>query len=96
MRGLGVLSRLIVLSSLLAAIAYLALHRDLLDPALLEKELKHFGRLAPICFVLIYAVGTVLFAPGSILTIVGGALFGPSGECFGAFRVRPWGRLYPF
>jgi hypothetical protein len=32
MRGLGVLSRLIVLGSLLAAIAYLALHRDLLDP----------------------------------------------------------------
>jgi uncharacterized membrane protein YdjX (TVP38/TMEM64 family) len=43
----------------------------------LDRELHRFGRLAPILFVLLYAVGTVVFAPGSIMTVAGGALFGP-------------------
>jgi len=37
-----------------------------------------FSRLAPILFVLVYALATVLFVTGSILTIAGGALFGPA------------------
>jgi len=69
--------RLIVLGGLLSAIIFLAVHRDLLEPWLLERELSGFGRLAPIFFILIYAAATALFVPGSLLTIVGGALFGP-------------------
>ncbi len=36
-----------------------------------------FGVMAPVVFMLIYILGTVLFFPGSILTIIGGVLFGP-------------------
>ena len=69
--------RLIVVAALLAAIVYLAIHRSFLEPSVLDRELHRFGRLAPILFVLLYAVGTVVFAPGSIMTVAGGALFGP-------------------
>src|SRR5207245_2523858 len=40
-------------------------------------ELQRFGEWAPILFVLLYAMATVLFVPGSVLTLAGGALFGP-------------------
>ena len=63
--------RLIVVAALLAAIVWLALHRSFLEPSVLDRELHRFGRLAPILFVLLYAVGTVLFVPGSIITVAG-------------------------
>lgn len=73
----GLVFRLIVVATLLATIVWLAFHRSFLEASVLERELQRFGRLAPIFFVLLYAVATVLFAPGSIVTIAGGALFGP-------------------
>jgi uncharacterized membrane protein YdjX (TVP38/TMEM64 family) len=37
---------------------------------------------APIAFVAVYALATVLFIPGSMLTLAGGALFGPVAGTF--------------
>ncbi len=37
---------------------------------------KSLGPTGPLIFVVIYAVGTVLFVPGSVMTIAAGALFG--------------------
>jgi len=76
-KRLGTIWRLIVLVGLISAIAYLALHHEFLQRSLLEREFLRFSRLAPILFVFVYAAATVLFVPGSILTIAGGALFGP-------------------
>jgi uncharacterized membrane protein YdjX (TVP38/TMEM64 family) len=69
--------RLILVAALAAAIILLGLHRELLQPAIIERELQRFGSWAPLLFVLLYALATVLFAPGSLLTVAGGALFGP-------------------
>ena len=69
--------RLIVVAALLGAIVWLALHREFLQAAALERELARFGQWAPILFVALYALATVLFVPGSVLTVAGGALFGP-------------------
>jgi uncharacterized membrane protein YdjX (TVP38/TMEM64 family) len=69
--------RMIVTATLLGAIVWLVFHRSFLAPSALERELGRFGRLAPILFVLLYAAATVLFVPGSIITLAGGALFGP-------------------
>ena len=71
------LIRPLLLAALAAAIAWLALHRGIAQSALLEQELKGFGPWSPILFVLAYSLATVLFVPGSILTVAGGVLFGP-------------------
>jgi len=73
----GVIYRLMLAVALLAAISYAVFHRDLIDASSLHRALLGFGRLAPILFVIVYALGTVLFLPGSVLTIAGGAMFGP-------------------
>jgi uncharacterized membrane protein YdjX (TVP38/TMEM64 family) len=77
MRKHGVTFRLIVVVALLAAIVWLGLHREFLQAAILERQLERFGRWAPIVFMVLYALGTVLFVPGSVLTLAGGVLFGP-------------------
>ena len=77
MKGRGLVLRLAVVAGLAGAIVWVALHREYLQAAELERELARFGRAAPILFILLYACATALFAPGSILTLAGGALFGP-------------------
>lgn len=69
--------RVIVVAALVAAIIWLGLHRELLQPATIERELRRFGPGAPIVFVLLYALATALFVPGAVMTVAGGALFGP-------------------
>lgn len=71
------LIRLAVLAVLIAAIAYVTSHRDIFNTAALEAWVKDFGAAGPLAFMAIYAAGTVLFLPGSVLTLAGGALFGP-------------------
>ncbi len=81
MKRRGLALRVAALAGLTVAIVWLALHRELLhellQPAALQRVLGRFGRAAPVLFVLLYAFATVLFAPGAILTVAGGALFGP-------------------
>ena len=84
--------RLTLVAALLAAIAWLAFHRELFTAGALEQKLQRFGPWAPILFIGLYALSTVLFIPGSALTVAGGVLFGPiwgalwslTGATFGA------------
>lgn len=62
---------------LVAGVTVAILYRDQFDGAALEAWIKDAGAVAPLVFILIYAVATVLFLPGSVLTLAGGALFGP-------------------
>jgi uncharacterized membrane protein YdjX (TVP38/TMEM64 family) len=73
----NMISRAVLLATLVAAIIWLGLHRELLQPATIGRELQRFGRWAPILFLLLYTLATVLFVPGSVLTVAGGAVFGP-------------------
>jgi len=70
-------SRAVLVMALAVAIIWLGLHRGLLQLATIERQLQRFGAWAPILFVFLYALATVLFVPGSVLTLAGGALFGP-------------------
>jgi uncharacterized membrane protein YdjX (TVP38/TMEM64 family)/rhodanese-related sulfurtransferase len=71
------LIQIIVAFLLAAAIAVAIYYRDQFDVQLLEQWLEQAGWWAPLIFILIYIAATVLFLPGSILTLAGGALFGP-------------------
>jgi uncharacterized membrane protein YdjX (TVP38/TMEM64 family)/rhodanese-related sulfurtransferase len=46
-------------------------------PEAIGPAIRALGMWAPIGFVLLYAAGTALFFSGAILSLVGGALFGP-------------------
>ena len=74
--------RIIVLLLLAGGIAAAIIYRDQFDAAALETWVKDAGSAGPLVFMLIYAIGTVFFLPGSVLTLAGGALFGP---VFGTF-----------
>jgi len=62
---------------LLAAIAVGIIYRDRFDVQLLEQWINQAGIWAPVIFILIYTVATVLFLPGTVLTFAGGIIFGP-------------------
>jgi uncharacterized membrane protein YdjX (TVP38/TMEM64 family)/rhodanese-related sulfurtransferase len=71
------LIRLLVFGAIVAGIFLAVLYRDVFDTAALEAWVKEAGAAGPLLFMLIYALGTVFFLPGSVLTLAGGALFGP-------------------
>lgn len=69
--------RISILLLLLAGIAIAIIYRDQFDASALESWVKDAGSAGPIVFMLIYIIGTVFFLPGAVLTLAGGALFGP-------------------
>ena len=71
------LIRLVLFLLLACGIALVIANRERFDAALLEQWIQQAGLAGPIIFMLIYAIGTVLFLPGSVITLAGGALFGP-------------------
>ena len=73
----AVLPRL-ALGLVIAAVAlWLAFNPDRLDPALIEGAIRDLGLWAPLGHVALFAIGTVLFVPGALFGLAGGALFGP-------------------
>jgi len=51
--------------------------RDYFTPEALEKFVAEAGFWAPVAFIAIYAAGVCLFVPGTLLTGLGAAIFGP-------------------
>jgi uncharacterized membrane protein YdjX (TVP38/TMEM64 family)/rhodanese-related sulfurtransferase len=75
--------RLLLALALAAGIALAVIYREHLDVDALTAWIASAGWAGPLVFMGIYAIATVLFLPGSLLTLAGGALFGPL-----------WGTLY--
>ena len=71
------LARLALLLLLAAGVGWMLTHRDLLNLESIGPAVLALGIWAPIGFVVIYAAATVLFFSGAILSLAGGALFGP-------------------
>jgi len=68
--------RIVSLVLILAIGLAVVLGRDL-EPADVEAKIAALGFWAPVVFVLIFAAATVLFLPGSLFGLIGGAVFGP-------------------
>ena len=79
----GKMLRYLLVIALLAGIAWGIMQRGHFDAAALQGWVQRAGAWGPLAFMAAYAVATVLFLPGSVLTLTGGALFGPV-----------WGTLY--
>ena len=70
-------ARLLLALALAAGIALALIYREHLDAAALTDWVAAAGAAGPLVFMAVYALATVLFLPGSLLTLAGGALFGP-------------------
>lgn len=62
---------------LLGAIAWVIVNRQQFEGAAIVQRLADLGGWAPVAFISLYTIATILFLPGSILGLAGGALFGP-------------------
>lgn len=71
------IARLLLLIVVIAGITLAVTYREAFDTMALEAWVKDAGAAGPVLFMLIYTLGTVFFLPGSVLTLAGGALFGP-------------------
>jgi uncharacterized membrane protein YdjX (TVP38/TMEM64 family) len=71
------LPRIALALALAAGIAWFAAHRSCFAAGHLEAGLRGLGRWAPPVFIALYAAATVLLVPGLVMTLAGGALFGP-------------------
>jgi len=85
--GTSVLNGRTAARAALAAVVSVAiiaayLNRDALDAAALDAWLRQAGAWGPAFYIGIYVLATVLSLPGALLTLAGGALFGPIGGTF--------------
>lgn len=69
--------RVLVFLVLAMAIATTLWHSQALNTETISRWFNSFGAYTWLAFMLFYALGTLLFFPGSLLTLAGGALFGP-------------------
>jgi hypothetical protein len=59
-----------------------------LEQETLQNLIQGYGMLAPLLYMLVYALAPALFLPGLPITIVGGLLFGPFGVWYTRLRAR--------
>lgn len=69
--------RVLLLGVIASTVLWATLHRDQLDATSLDRWLADLGLWAPVVYVVLFAIGTVVFLPGSLFALAGGALFGP-------------------
>ncbi|MDA8093469.1 MAG: VTT domain-containing protein [Betaproteobacteria bacterium] len=71
---------LLILLGIAIVLAYT--NRNQLNAGAIVQAVHSAGILAPLAFMAIYAAATVALVPGSVLTLAGGALFGPLAGTF--------------
>lgn len=71
-----VLGSIILLGTSIGVVHYFDLTQFLSGDSL-RSLVEGYGVLAPLVFIIVYAIATVALVPGSALTLAGGALFGP-------------------
>jgi uncharacterized membrane protein YdjX (TVP38/TMEM64 family) len=86
-RGGAVLKALLFVAFIIAAVYIIRYTpaKDFFTQQALGKFLDQSGFWAPLVFILVYAAAVCMFVPGSVVTALGAALFGPY-----------WGFLYVY
>jgi uncharacterized membrane protein YdjX (TVP38/TMEM64 family)/rhodanese-related sulfurtransferase len=70
-------SRVVVLVVVLTGLALSIRYREHINTDVLEQWVTELGVVGPVGFLFVYAIGVLFFLPGSLLTLTGGAIFGP-------------------
>ena len=83
MRRRSLWGRLALGVVVVAAIVWVITSDTRFDAGTVEREVEALGLWAPVGFVALYMLAAVLFVPGLVMALAGGALFGPV-----------WGSLY--
>jgi uncharacterized membrane protein YdjX (TVP38/TMEM64 family) len=73
----AMLSRLLPALAIAGAALWLAFNLERLDPAALKTAIRGLAWWGPLAHVGLFAIGTVLFVPGTLFGLAGGILFGP-------------------
>ena len=69
--------RFIILLVVVLGIGIGIQYRGQIDSNAIQQWIDQAGFAGPFIFILIYTLATVLFLPGSVMTLAGGAIFGP-------------------
>jgi uncharacterized membrane protein YdjX (TVP38/TMEM64 family)/rhodanese-related sulfurtransferase len=77
MKSGGFWLRIVLVCVLAGAVAYVWASGEYADTERFKRIIAELGSLAPLGFIVLYALGTVLFLPGSVMSAIGGAAFGP-------------------
>jgi len=75
--------KILIFSGLLVLIGLAYWQRSHLRIELLVEQIRALGPWGPAAYIILYLIAPPLFIPGSVITLAGGALFGPL-----------WGTLY--
>jgi uncharacterized membrane protein YdjX (TVP38/TMEM64 family)/rhodanese-related sulfurtransferase len=77
MKRRALIPRLVLAFGIVGAAVWVAFNQHQFDRAPIESLMHELGIWAPLVYVALFVVGTVVFAPGVIFGLAGGALFGP-------------------
>ena len=73
----ALIPRLVLALGIAGTAIWVAFNQHQFDRAPIEGLMHGLGIWAPLVYVALFAIGTVVFAPGVIFGLAGGALFGP-------------------
>lgn len=88
--------RIGILLILIAGITTAIIYRHQFDAMALEAWVNDAGNAGPIAFMMTYAIGTLFFMLGSVLTLAGGALFSPVLGTFYSLTAATMGAMLSF
>jgi uncharacterized membrane protein YdjX (TVP38/TMEM64 family)/rhodanese-related sulfurtransferase len=73
----ALIPHLVLALGIAGAAMWVAFNPHYLDRTPIEGLMRELGVWAPLAYVVLFAIGTVMFVPGVIFGLAGGALFGP-------------------
>lgn len=90
------ITRIAVFSLLVIVITLGVLNKESLNPENIQSVIESAGAAAPLLFMFVYIISTIFFLPGSVLTLLGGALFGPVFGTFYSLTAATLGAMLSF
>ncbi len=89
-------SKILLLLLVVTGVSLVVFYREQIEISAVQNWIEESGAAAPLLFMLVYILGTVFFLPGAVLTLLGGALFGPVAGTFYNLTAATIGATFSF